>query len=158
SMGNFDPAAFNIVTTGFANVTAGSFSVTSNDGGGTMSLVYTPTPVAALPQVLSVTPNGNVPALIGSQLSRVVSVAVVFDQAVLLDTYAMMLSLHTNNVSFNGVLQPNGVGVLPTSLKLATTDNIIWTVTFIGNTDDGLDGFNSLKDGVYDLNIDAAKV
>jgi hypothetical protein len=41
---------------------------------------------------------------------------------------------------------------------LKTTDNLTWTVTFSGNTDDGLDGFSSLKDGVYDLNIDAAKV
>ena len=33
-----------------------------------------------------------------------------------------------------------------------------WIVTFTGNTDAGADSFNSLKDGVYDLNIDAAKV
>jgi hypothetical protein len=47
---------------------------------------------------------------------------------------------------------------LPSSLALATTDNIAWTVTFSGNTETGLDGINSLKDGVYDLNITAAKV
>ena len=51
-----------------------------------------------------------------------------------------------------------GFGSLPTSLNLATSDNITWIVTFTGNTDAGADGFNSLKDGVYDLNIDAAKV
>jgi hypothetical protein len=34
----------------------------------------------------------------------------------------------------------------------------MWVITFVGNTDTGADGFESLKDGVYDLNIDAAKV
>ena len=57
-----------------------------------------------------------------------------------------------------GVAQPTGFGSLPTSLSFSTTDNITWIVTFAGNTDAGADGFNSLKDGVYDLNIDAAKV
>src|SRR4029079_7686518 len=54
--------------------------------------------------------------------------------------------------------QANGFGSLPTNLIVKTTDNMIWTVTFSGNTDDGLDGFSSLKDGVYDMNVDAAKV
>src|SRR6185295_16824073 len=66
--------------------------------------------------------------------------------------------LHTNNVSFGGAAQPNGYGSLPTSLNVTTTDSKTWIVTFVGNTDAGADGFNSLKDGVYDLNIDAAKV
>ena len=53
---------------------------------------------------------------------------------------------------------------MPTELNLSTNDNITWRVTFAGNTDPDesfpapADGLNSLKDGVYDLNIDAAKV
>src|SRR6185295_14201891 len=70
----------------------------------------------------------------------------------------MSLALHTHNVTFAGVARPTGVGVLPTSLSLATTDDINWIVTFNGNTEDGADGIHSLQDGVYDLNIDAAKV
>jgi hypothetical protein len=57
-----------------------------------------------------------------------------------------------------GVLQPAGYGSLPTSLSFASSDKITWIVTFVGNTDAGADGLGSLKDGVYDLNIDAAKV
>lgn len=41
---------------------------------------------------------------------------------------------------------------------LDTTDNITWVVTFTGNTEIGADGFASLQDGVYNLNIAAAKV
>jgi len=70
----------------------------------------------------------------------------------------MALALHTNNVTLGGALQPNGFGSLPTSLSLSTTDNMIWIVTFTGNTNAGADGLGSLKDGVYDLNSDAAKV
>ena len=59
---------------------------------------------------------------------------------------------------WGGVPQPSRFGSLPTNLVLKTTDNLTWTVTFSGNTDDGLDGLSSLKDGVYDVTIDAAKV
>jgi hypothetical protein len=114
--------------------------------------------VPAAPQLLGVTPNGNIASLAGDQRSRVASLVVAFDQPVQLDTSAMTLALHTSNVRLGGVLQPDGYGSLPTSLNLSTTDNITWTVTFTGNTDIGADGFHSLKDGVYDLNIDAAKV
>jgi hypothetical protein len=43
-MGTFDPAAFNIDATGFANEVAGHFSIASNDSGRTISIVYTPVP------------------------------------------------------------------------------------------------------------------
>lgn len=110
------------------------------------------------PNVVSVTPNANLPSLAGVQRSRVGSVVVVFDQAVQLDSDAVTIALHTNNVALNGVSQPSGYGSLPAALALATTDKISWTVTFSGNTEAGLDGVGSLKDGVYDLNIAAAKV
>jgi glucose/arabinose dehydrogenase len=113
---------------------------------------------AAGPQVVSVTPNGNISALQGAQRSRVASLVVTFDQVVQLDTGAMTVGLHLNNVSYNGVPQPAGYGVPPASLNLTSSDNKTWIVTFIGNTDNGVDGFNSIRDGVYDLRIDAAKV
>jgi hypothetical protein len=47
---------------------------------------------------------------------------------------------------------------LPTSLSLSTSDNITWIVTFVGNTDSGTDGYNSIRDGVYDFIIDASMV
>jgi hypothetical protein len=94
----------------------------------------------------------------GAQRSRVTSLIVTFDGPSQLEPNALTLTLHKNNVSSNGVLQPLGYGSLPTSLNVTTTDNVNWIVTFIGNTDNGVDGFNSLKDGVFDLNIDAAKV
>jgi len=157
--GAFDPGAFNIDTTGFANSFAGTFAVASNDGGRTMSIVYTPAVVGpAQPQVLSVTPNGNLPGFEGAQRSRVVNMTVVFDRAVELDANAITLALHTKNVSYGGIDRPTGFGTLPAELILNSTDKITWTVTFAGNTEVGADGFASLMDGVYDLNIDAAKV
>ena len=92
------------------------------------------------------------------QRSRIASLVVAFDRPVQLDANAIALALHVNNVTFGGVAQPTGLGVLPTSLNLASTDNITWTVTFTGNTETGLDGLNSLQDGVYDLNIAANRV
>src|SRR6185369_16165064 len=92
------------------------------------------------------------------QHSRVVNVTVTFDQPVSLDVSAITMSLHMSDVRINGVLQPAGYGSLPSALVLTTTDNITWTIAFGGNTDDGVDGLHSLKDGVYDLRIDAAKV
>jgi autotransporter-associated beta strand protein/VCBS repeat-containing protein len=255
--GTFDPAAFNLETTGFLNPIDGTFSVASNDGGKTISIVYMPAPIATIattttltasptattggtlvtltatvapspdavgsvtfldngipiasganvpvsggvatftttltevgshsltanytgnevylnstsnaetvvvgspatpPQVLSVETNGNLAGFSGDQHSRVVNLTVVFDQAVALDANAMALTLHANNVSYGGVAQANGYGSLPTSLDVNTTDNITWTVTFSGNTEVGADGFASLKDGVYNLNIDGSKV
>jgi len=113
---------------------------------------------ATPPTLVSVTPNGGLAAFASGQRSRVVNLTVVFDQPVALDTSAITLALHTNNVRFNGALQPSGFGSLPTSLALNTTDKVTWVVTFAGNTEDGADGYRSLKDGVYDLKIDAAKV
>jgi hypothetical protein len=115
-------------------------------------------PAATPPQLVSVTPNENLPSLRGVQRSRVASLVVVFDKPVLLDANALTIALHTTSVSFGGVPQPAGVGVLPASLNLASIDNITWTVTFTGNTEDGDDGYRSLQDGVYDLKIAAAKV
>jgi hypothetical protein len=114
--------------------------------------------VPAIANVVSVTPNGNIQGLVGSQRSRVVNVVVVFNQSVDLDANAMRLALHTNNVSVAGVAQPGGYGSLPTTLVVSTIDHITWTVYFSGNTDAGIEGFESLKDGVYDLNISAARV
>ncbi len=114
---------------------------------------------AAAPSVVSVTINGNIAALAGPQRSRVASLVVLFDQTVQLDANAMTLALHVNNVTFNGVAQPAGCGSLPTSLVVTPSgDNKTWTITFSGNTDAGADGFDSIKDGVYKLLIDAAKV
>jgi predicted outer membrane repeat protein len=115
------------------------------------------TPVGP-PQVVSVTPNANIPSLAGVQRSRVASLAVVFDQPVQLDADAMTLALSTNEVVFDGVQQPTGFGTLPSALNFATADNITWIVTFAGNTDNGADGFNSLKDGVYTLTVAGSKV
>lgn len=134
------------------NAAAGFNPSTSNP------ISYVVTPAATAPQVVSLTPNANIASLTGAQRSRVVSLVVVFDQAVQLETNAMALALHTNGVTFGGVAQPGGVGELPTSLSFATTDKINWVVTFVGNTEPAADGFNSLKDGVYDLKIDATKV
>jgi hypothetical protein len=114
--------------------------------------------VSPTPQVVSITPNGNFSNLAGDQRSRFASLVVTFDQAVQLDAGAMALALHTKNVTFGGNPQPNGFGVVPTALNLATSDNVTWIVTFTGNTDDGADGYHSLKDGVYDFNVNAGKV
>jgi hypothetical protein len=73
---------------------------------------------------------------------------------------AMALSLHTNTVTFAGIPQPSGFGVVPANLILNSTDKTTWTVTFagVGTVETGIDGFASLKDGVYDLKVDGAKV
>ncbi len=143
-----------------ATGTGGTYylTLTANNGVGSPREQTFTIRVSSPPVVLSVTPNGNIGALAGVQHSRVASLVVVFDQAVELDANAFALSLHTNNVSFSGVNYANGYGTLPTSLELVTEDNITWIVTFVGNTDDGEDGYNSIRDGVYDLNIIAAKV
>jgi hypothetical protein len=113
------------------------------------------------PAVVSVTPNGTSgpAAFAGNQRSRVVSLTVVFNQAVQLDANAMALALHTNSVTFGGVPQPAGMGAVPANLAVNSTDNVTWTVTFSGaGTELGADNFSSLQDGVYDLTISAAKV
>jgi hypothetical protein len=151
-------ASFQISTLG-----TGPHTVSAAYSGGTGFLASTSNTLnfnvaAAAPKVLSVTTNGNLPNMAG-QSSRIVSVVAVFDQAVQLDTDAFTLALHTNNVVFGGVAQANGFGSIPTSLVLTpSSDKKTWTITFSGNTDNGADGMKSLKDGVYDFKINAAKV
>jgi hypothetical protein len=113
-----------------------------------------------VPRIVSVVVNGNIAALAGTQRSRIASVVTVFDQAVQVDPNAFTLGLHTQSVTYNDVDMPNGYGALPMTLIVTpSADRKTWIVTFAGNTDDGvLDGYNSLKDGVYDFRVNGAKV
>ncbi len=115
---------------------------------------------ATAPQVLTITPNGNIASMSNNQWSRVVSLRVVFDQPIEYDAGAMTLALHTNSVIFDDV--PGPFGDLPTDLEFSTADNITWIVTFSGNTDPSsmapADGLESLKDGVYNFHVDASKI
>jgi fibronectin-binding autotransporter adhesin len=113
--------------------------------------------VGDTPQVATVVPNSNIPALAGNQRSRIASIVVTFTEPVSLDPGAITLVLHNNTVTYNGVAQPAGFGSLPTSLAIAG-DGTAFSVSFVGNTDNGADGFNSLKDGLYDLVVDGSKV
>jgi hypothetical protein len=114
----------------------------------------------APPQITSINLNGGVAALAGAQHSRVVNVQVTFDQAVQLETNALLLSLHTNSVTFGGAAQATGKGAIPTLVTVGSPDSKTWTVTFTGpDTDVGAtDGLASLTDGVYDFKVDATKV
>jgi len=109
------------------------------------------------PQLVSATPNADLAGFSGTQHSSVNDVVVTFDQPVQLDPNAITLALHPN-VTFDGVTQPAGFGTLPANVSVNTTDNKTYVVTFSGNVDAGVNGLGSLKDGVYDLNIDASKV
>ncbi len=155
-------AAFttSVLTIGIHPVAA-VYSGDSNFSTSTSSPVETI--IATQPRVLSVTVNGDNPDLAGAQRSRVASLKVAFDQPVSLDADAFTLDLHRNQVSLAGVNLPDGFGSLPTSLVLDTSDSITWIVTFAGNTDDGevgtgFDGLQSIKNGVYDFKVEAAKV
>jgi hypothetical protein len=137
-------------TAGFAPSTSSAVNVTIS---------------AANPPALASTPGinaagGTLVGFQGDQRSRVISATVVFNQAVQMDAGAIALALHTNNVSYGGAAMPTGYGTIPANLNFASTDNITWTVTWsgTGTVEDELDGFHSLKDGVYDLNVDASKV
>jgi autotransporter-associated beta strand protein len=110
------------------------------------------------PNVVAVTLNGGVTGFTGDQRSRVVAVQVAFDGPVTCDPGAFSLGLHTNGVTFDGVAYPGGYGTVPSNISFTTSDNITWQITFQGGTDDGGDGQNSLKDGVYDFTIDGDKV
>jgi hypothetical protein len=135
------------------DVAAGFAASTSN----TLSFVVSP--AGTPPTVTSFTINGSTPGFGGNQRSRVVDLTIVFDQAVQLDADAVTLALHPN-VDFGGP-QPGGVGALPAITVTPSSDNKTFTVTFSGaNTvvDPGADGFQSLKDGVYDYTIVASKV
>jgi hypothetical protein len=111
------------------------------------------------PSVVGIKINGGVPGFTDTQRSRVVNVTVTFNQAVQLDAFAMTLSLHTGNVAYGGVAQPAGFGVIPQLILTPALDKKTWTMTFSGAVETGIaDGLGSLKDGVYDLLIDGAKV
>jgi hypothetical protein len=135
-----------------------TYSGASGFGASTSNTVNQVVTAAAAPQLVSVTVNGNIQSLAGAQRSRVVSLEVVFDQAVQLDQGAFALALHTNSVVWLGDAQAAGFGSLPTSLNFTSSDNKTWVVTFVGNTETGGDGLNSIKDGLYAFNIDASKV
>jgi hypothetical protein len=134
------------------------YSGASGFSASTSSAVTVTITGAGAPQLVGVVINGNVPAFVGSQHSRIVGIAGTFDRPVELDAGAFALALHTNAVVFGGIVQPTGLGAIPTSLALSSSDNATWLVTFVGNTDAGADTYNSLKDGVYDFHINAAKV
>jgi hypothetical protein len=155
------PVTVNVASNAPANVIntatvagGGDVNVTNNSANDSTTI----TPAAAAPQVVSVTVNGNSASLSGPQRSRVASLVVVFDQAVQLDPNALKLALHTNNVSFNGAAQASGFGDLPTTLNSTTTDNSTFVVTFVGNTEVGVDGISSIKDGVYDFIVTGSLV
>jgi hypothetical protein len=152
-----------VATLQVSALTPGAHTITATYSGagafqpsGSNALSFAVTGSAA-PRVVSVVLNGNIPSLAGPQHSRIASAVVTFDQPVQLDAQAFALALHAN-VSNNGVLLSDGYGQLPTSLKASSADNKVWIVTFEGNTEDGADGLHSLKDGVYDLNVNAARV
>src|SRR5262249_48948278 len=73
---------------------------------------------AVAPTVTDFTVNGNTPELAGPQRSRVVDVTITFDQAVNLDSDAVMLTLRSFTNNGAGVIGP---GVIPT-LTLNTYD------------------------------------
>ncbi len=102
------------------------------------------------PSVAGFAVNVNEPGFAGAQRSRVVNLQVAFDQPVQVDANAFALALHANNL---------GLGDLPSTLLPVTTDGgTTWVIEFSGNTDAGADGFESIKDGVYDLNVNLALV
>jgi autotransporter-associated beta strand protein len=164
ALGTSVPVSGGVATLQIASLAAGSHLLRADFGGAAgvaaaASNVVSLNVGAAPLQVSSVTPNGGLGAFAGAQRSRVVDVTAAFNQPVSLDPGAVSLGLH-RDVTFAGVSQPAGLGVVPADLVLTSTDNIIWTVTFVGagTVDVGSDGFSSLKDGVYDFTIEGAKV
>lgn len=139
---------------------ADDFSSFSGSISGGWRLTIVPDNPVPPPQVVSITPNGDIPSLAGAQRSRVVSLVVAFDQAVQLDVGALTLALHTGTVRYNGIDQPGGMGAIPALVITPSADNKTWVVTFAGaNTEVGnTDQWASLLDGVYDFKIDAALV
>jgi len=108
---------------------------------------------------VNITVNGDTGPFAGPQQSRVVSLKLDFGQSVQLDQGAVTMALHTNNVSYDGVAMPTGLGAVPTLVLTPNGDGSSWTVTFSGpDTDMGADGFASLEDGVYDVTVNGAMV
>jgi len=149
-----------------SNLAVGSHNITASYNGdpnlaastsGAQTVTVNAASNQGQPQLVSATPNGDLAGYSGTQRSSVNDVVVTFDQPVQLDPNAITLALHPN-VTFDGVTQPAGFGTLPANVLVNTTDNKTYVVTFSGNTDAGVNGLGSLKDGVYDLNIDASKV
>jgi len=150
AVGNHPVTAAYIGATGFAASTSAPQTVVISSGTG------------GAPAVNTVTLNGGLAAFSGAQHSRVINAAVEFNQAVTLDPGAMTLILHAKNVNYagnsGGTGQPTGAAV-PAFSVAPSADNKTWTMTWSGaNTDVGADQLASLKDGVYDLVIDATKV
>jgi len=111
------------------------------------------------PSVANVTVNGGNGGFSGPQGSRVTSLKLDFGQPVQLDTGAVSMALHTNNVSYAGTAMASGMGSVPTLVLTPNADGSSWTVTFSGdNAQMGGDGFASLMDGVYDVNVNGAMV
>jgi fibronectin-binding autotransporter adhesin len=137
---------------------AGTYAINYAGGDGNDVALTVTASTGTPPTVTSFTINGSSAGFGGNQRSRVVDLTIVFDQAVQLDFEAVTLALHPN-VDFGGP-QPGGMGALPT-LTATSADNKTFKVSFSGaNTvvDPGTDGFQSLKDGVYDYTIVASKV
>jgi len=110
-------------------------------------------------QLANVTMNGGTGPFAGAQGSQVVNTQLDFGQPVQLDQGAVTLALHTNNVNYGGNAVPSGMGAIPDLTLTPNADMSVWTVTFSGaNAQTGTNGFASLKDGVYDLNINGAMV
>jgi len=149
-----------------ATVTAGTNNFTvSYKGGDGNDVVLTPsTTGGTAPTVSSITFNGGLTGFTSAARSRVINATVVFDQAVILDTGAMNLALHANNVNYvgnpTGTGQPIGAAIPATLTATPSTDSKTWTLTWsgVGAEVGSQDQLASLKDGVYDLVIDATKV
>jgi autotransporter-associated beta strand protein len=143
-----------------AHLTAAQYSGATGFLPSTGSTTVTISDAPPAPVVSNVIINGGVADFGGDQRSRVVSLQVAFANPVQLDAGAMTLRLHTINVTFDGVAYPDGYGTLPDTFgpPVSTDGGLTWTISFSGHTDNGMDGLNSLRDGVYDLVIHANKV
>src|SRR5204863_176552 len=106
------------------------------------------------PAVNTITFNGGLTGFTPAQRSRIINVAVEFSQPVILDTGAMTLALHTNNVNYagnnGGTGQPNGAAIPATLIATPSADSKTWTLTWsgVGTEVGSQDQLASLKDGV----------
>lgn len=144
--GSFNAASFQLDTTGFANATAGTFSVEARDGGKNLYIVYTPTS-----NVNSIVVNSGDP-----QRSRILSILVNFNSPV----DAAALSIPGNITLTRTAIPSNGLGtigtVVDTSTGLVVTpaSGMVssLTLTFANIDSDGID-YASLADGRWQLAI-----